>query len=99
LTSVILAVLVILQFAFLFKSFSPDHNFIVLLSLSGIVFFAKTVLAPLSLVDFGLRESAAVYFAAMIGLSSAPALNAAVIIFLMNVLIPSIIGTYVILIK
>jgi len=60
------------------------------------IFIAKTLL-PVSLGDLGIRESAAVFFAGMIGLRDATAFNASILIFLINLAIPSLTGFFLLL--
>ena len=59
-------------------------------------FLAKTLL-PISFGDLGVRESAAIYFFSQFGISRAAAFNASFLLFLINILLPSIVGMLVIL--
>ena len=59
-------------------------------------FLAKTLL-PVSFGDLGVRESAAIYFFAQFGISRAAAFNASFLLFLINLLIPSLAGLLIIL--
>ncbi|MEX2088164.1 MAG: lysylphosphatidylglycerol synthase transmembrane domain-containing protein [Bacteroidota bacterium] len=52
---------------------------------------AKSVF-PVSIADIGIREAGSVYFFARLGVSSAASFNAAVVLFLTNILLPSAIG-------
>ena len=52
---------------------------------------AKSVF-PISIADIGIREAGSVYFFARLGVSSAASFNAAVVLFLINILLPSAIG-------
>lgn len=52
---------------------------------------------PISLGDLGIRESAAVFFFSKIGAKSATAFNASILIFMINILIPSLIGLVLVL--
>lgn len=52
---------------------------------------AKSVL-PISIADIGIREAGSVYFFARLGVSSAASFNAAVVLFLTNIVLPSAIG-------
>jgi uncharacterized membrane protein YbhN (UPF0104 family) len=52
---------------------------------------AKSVF-PISIADIGIREAGSVYFFARLGVSSAASFNAAVVLFLTNILLPSAIG-------
>ncbi len=61
------------------------------------VFFVKNILLPLSISDLGIRESAAVFFFSHYGIEPASAFNASMLVFTINLLIPSIIGSILIL--
>jgi len=52
---------------------------------------------PISLGDLGIRESAAVFFFGKIGIKSATAFNASILIFIINILIPSMVGFVLVL--
>ncbi len=55
--------------------------------------FVKSLL-PISLGDLGIREAGSVFFFSAFGISQAAALNASLLLFVINVFIPSAIGTY-----
>ena len=55
--------------------------------------FVKSLL-PISLGDLGIREAGSIYFFSIFGISQAAALNASLLLFVINILIPSMIGTY-----
>jgi len=52
---------------------------------------------PISLGDLGIRESAAIFFLEKIGLQSSTAFNASILLFLINLLIPSLVGLVLVL--
>ena len=54
-------------------------------------FLAKSLL-PISIGDLGIREGAAVFFFTAVGMASVTALNASLLIFIINVLLPSLVG-------
>lgn len=56
-----------------------------------LVFGLKT-LVPLSVLDLGVREAAAVLVFTRLGMDPAPALGAALLVFILNVLIPGAVG-------
>jgi uncharacterized membrane protein YbhN (UPF0104 family) len=82
----------ILQMYFLINGFaniSLMHAFIG----TSAMLFVKSLL-PISIADLGIREAGSIFFFSPYGISQAAALNAALMLFLINILIPSIIGTY-----
>jgi len=52
---------------------------------------------PISIGDLGVRESAAVFFFGKIGMKATSAFNASILIFTINILIPSILGLVIVL--
>ena len=54
--------------------------------------FVKTVIPPVSLGELGIREGASVYFLTTMGETSSVAFNASIFLFIINLLIPSLIG-------
>lgn len=62
------------------------------------VMFTKSLL-PISLGDLGIRESASVYFFGQFGAPDVAAFNASFLLFLINVLLPSLAGLAVLLLK
>lgn len=62
------------------------------------VMFAKS-LVPISLGDLGIRESAALYFFGHFGVPDAAAFNASFLLFLVNILFPSVVGLGLLLLK
>jgi uncharacterized membrane protein YbhN (UPF0104 family) len=60
------------------------------------VMLVKSML-PISFGDLGIRESAAIFFLGKIGLLEATAFNASILLFVINLLIPSIVGLFLLL--
>ncbi len=58
----------------------------------ALTFFAKFLIPSVTLMDLGIREGAAVFFFARLGLPEAVAFNAALLVFLANVVLPSVAG-------
>jgi uncharacterized membrane protein YbhN (UPF0104 family) len=52
------------------------------------------VLLPISFGDLGIREGAALYYYSLFDVSHATAFNAALLIFLINFVLPATIGSY-----
>ncbi|OVE78891.1 hypothetical protein BVY01_04205 [bacterium I07] len=80
----------ILQFCFLayaFQTFFWGHALIITAS----TFFAKTLL-PISIGDLGVREGAAIYFFTRYGIDKVIAFNSAILLFAINILIPTLFG-------
>jgi uncharacterized protein (TIRG00374 family) len=72
-----------------FSKMSLLHAFIG----TSAMMFVKSLL-PISIGDLGIREAGSIFFFSMYGISQAAALNASLLLFFINIFIPSIIGTY-----
>jgi len=62
------------------------------------VMFTKSLL-PISLGDLGIRESASVYFFGQFGVPHAAAFNASLLLFVINILAPSLVGLGLFMLK
>jgi uncharacterized membrane protein YbhN (UPF0104 family) len=83
-------VLVVQMFYFIhaFGEITLFHAFIG----TSAMMFVKSCL-PISLGDLGIREAGSVFFFSSFGISQAAALNASLLLFVTNVLFPSVCGT------
>ena len=72
-----------------FSKISLAHAFIG----TSAMMFVKSLL-PISIGDLGIREAGSIFFFSTYGISQAAALNASLILFFINIFIPSMIGTY-----
>jgi len=82
----------LVQFCFLAWAFTKAPLLHVL-SATSATLFAKSLL-PVSLGDLGIREGAAVYFFLKFQVSKVAAFNSSILLFAMNVLIPSMLGLF-----
>jgi len=62
------------------------------------IMMTKTLL-PISFGDLGIRESATIYFFSRLGVIEAAAFNASILLFLINVFLPSLAGALIFLAK
>lgn len=92
LLSFLMYMIYILQFCLLAKSFQVMHLSTAVASTTA-AFFTKTLL-PVSLADLGIREGAAVYFFLKFNIQKVTAFNSAILLFAINVLIPTFIGFF-----
>jgi uncharacterized membrane protein YbhN (UPF0104 family) len=85
-------VMYVSQFVLLLLAFLPELSiWSAYLGVSA-VFFAKYLIPPVTLMDLGIRESAAVFFLAAFGVSPAVAFDAAFLLFCINLLGPALLG-------
>jgi uncharacterized protein (TIRG00374 family) len=80
------------QMAFLLVAFSGELNFILFFFVANLIIFAQIVIPPIALGEVGVREGAAVYFLKSLGFIGAVGFNAALTLFFINLLLPSIVG-------
>lgn len=80
------------QMSILLMSFSGETNFIMFFFIANLIIFAQIIIPPIALGEVGVREGAAVYFLQNLGFIGAVGFNAAISLFFINLLIPSIIG-------
>jgi uncharacterized protein (TIRG00374 family) len=84
----------ILQYALLAAAFSGHNNFLNYLWAGNLVMFAKTVIPPISLGELGIREGVSVFFLSKFGEAQSAGFNSSIFLFLLNILIPSIVGLF-----
>ncbi len=75
-----------------FASVSVFNGYMALFS----TMFVKTLL-PITIADLGIRETAAVYFLGQLGVPQEAAFNASFFLFIINILLPSVIGLIILL--
>jgi uncharacterized protein (TIRG00374 family) len=81
-----------LQFAILITAFSENNNFLFILWASNLVMFAKSMIPPLTFGELGIREGVALFFFGAIGVADSPIFDASLVLFFINIIIPSLIG-------
>ncbi|GJQ62178.1 MAG: hypothetical protein SCALA702_12310 [Melioribacteraceae bacterium] len=99
LLSVGIFLLYTIQFLFYVYAFESQGNLLIIYTGVGAIYYVKIFAGFLSIADLGIRESSAVYLLGMIGVGSAAALSASLLIFSTNILLPSLIGALIILRK
>jgi uncharacterized protein (TIRG00374 family) len=87
----------IIQFAFLAAAFSNQHSFLHYIWAGNLVMFAKTIIPPVSFGELGIREGASVYFIKQFGGTASTGFNASIFLFLINLLLPSLLGLILLL--
>lgn len=87
------------QMTLLLVAFSGELNFIVFFFAANLIIFAQIAIPPIALGEVGIREGAAVYFLENLGYTSTVGFSAALSLFFINLLIPSLIGLVLLLKK
>lgn len=80
------------QFVFLVHALSPSPGIGIAYMGVALIFFAKSLLPSITLMDLGIREGAAVFFLGTLGFPEAAALNAALLLFGINLILPAVVG-------
>lgn len=89
-------IVLMLQFSLLIAAFNEGFHFEYII-MSILVMFSKSFVPPISIADLGFREGFAVYYFGMIGIEKAAAFNAAIGLFVLNVVLPAVIGLILII--
>jgi len=99
----VFSLLLILTFSFQYVLLTSafTHNFELLNYLWFVlmVLFVKTILPPITFGEIGIREAASVYLGSYFGISQVAAFNAALILFLINLVLPSLFGLLLFMVK
>lgn len=84
----------IFQFALLIAGFSNRFRLLHYLWAGNLVMFAKTVIPSISFAEMGIREGASIFFLTRMGELSSVAFSASIFLLVINIIIPSIIGLF-----
>jgi len=82
----------LLQYALLVSAFSHNSEVLNYLWAGNLIMFAKTIIPPISLGELGIREGASVFFLTRFGELSSVAFNASIFLFIINILLPALVG-------
>lgn len=82
------------QFILLVFAFSDRYDFLPVLYAGGFFFFVKNFFTFFTPGELGTREGLSIFTMSFISISSAIAFNAAIVLFLINILIPSVAGLF-----
>ncbi len=89
----------LVQYSILVSAFSHHFNSLVYVWAGMLIIFVKTVIPPISLGELGIREGASVFFLTKLGETASTAFNASIFLFLINLLLPSLVGFFLMLKK
>ena len=80
------------QFVLLIYAFAPPLGVVAILGAVVLTFFVKFMVPSVTIMDLGVREGAAVFFLSLFGATQAVAFNAALLLFLINIVMPTAFG-------
>ncbi|HED08360.1 MAG TPA: flippase-like domain-containing protein [Ignavibacteria bacterium] len=92
--SILHFITILLQFALLVSAFSFQYNYLGYIWAGSLVLFVNSIIPSISFGDLGVREGAAVFFLLPFGISNIAAFNASIFLFLINILLPAILGLF-----
>lgn len=85
------------QMTFMLSAYSGEFDFTLFFFVANLIIFAQIVIPPIAFGEVGVREGAATYFLQNLGFSGAVGFNAAISLFFVNLLLPSIVGLFLLL--
>ncbi len=94
--TLLLYVVILLEYYFLAMAFGTVSLNDALICVASVLFI-KAIILPISFGDLGVRESTAVFFFQTMGLNTAIAFNASIIMSFANVIVPTAIGALLVL--
>jgi uncharacterized protein (TIRG00374 family) len=97
--SFLLYVCFLLQYALLVAAFSGHLNLMEYIWAGNLLMFAKTIIPPISFGELGIREGASIFFITQLGETASVGFNASILLFLINILLPSLVGLILLLKK
>lgn len=80
------------QFVLAARAFGMEVDLAFLVSTTAVAFLMRALAPPLTFLDLGIREGVTAFVFGQVGLAVAPAFNAALAIFGINVLLPALVG-------
>jgi uncharacterized membrane protein YbhN (UPF0104 family) len=86
-----------LQMSFLLIAYSGVFNLPLFFFAANLIIFAQIVIPPVAFGEIGVREGTAVYLLHNLGFSAAVGFNAAISLFAINLLFPSVVGLVLLL--
>ena len=95
--SIIFNLVFTVQMTILLISFSAEMNLWLFFVISNLIIFVQIIIPPIALGEIGIREGASVFFMKSFGYTGVIGFNAAFSLFIINLLIPSIIGFFLLL--
>lgn len=80
------------QLALLARAFAPEATLAALSGAASTTYLGAFLIPPVTIMDLGIREGAAVFFFGVWGLGDAVGFNASILIFAINIVLPSALG-------
>jgi len=94
--TLLLYIIILFEYYFLTNAFGYVSLNDALVCVASVL-FVKAIILPISFGDLGVRESSAVFFFTTMGLNTTIAFNASILMSFANVIVPTAIGTLLVL--
>lgn len=82
----------IIQFGLLVAAFTNQNDLLIYFWAGSLVMFSNSIVPQITFGELGFREGASVLFLGVMGSSEAAGFNASIFLFLINLVLPAIIG-------
>ncbi len=92
--STLFVITFLIQFTFLMSAFSNNFLFVKYIWAASLIMFSKSFVPPVSIGEIGVREGISIFYLTQMGELSSTAFDAAIFLFLINILIPALIGMF-----
>lgn len=89
----------LIQYALLVAAFSHNSDYFSYLWAGNLMIFVKAAIPQISLGELGIREGASVFFLTSFGELPSVAFNASIFLFLINIMLPALVGLFLLIIK
>ncbi len=99
LISILFYLCYLVQYVFLVSAFSGHFDLLSYFWAANLIMFVKTMIPPISIGELGIREGASVYFLTQMGESASVGFNSSIMLFIINLLVPALIGAVMFLRK
>jgi len=86
-----------IQMSFFLSAFANEINFFQYFIIANLVIFTQVILLPIGFGELAIREGAAVFYTEAYGMAGAIGFNAGLLLWLLNIVLPSIIGFFLLL--
>jgi uncharacterized protein (TIRG00374 family) len=89
----------IFQFVLLVGAFSLKFELLNYIWFATLIMFAKSIIPSFTFGELGIREGAAIFFAGAFNISQAAGFSAAFLLFIINLVLPSLVGALLLIRK
>ena len=92
--TVLVYIIYTLQYSILISAFSESSVLSNNYFFTNVVMFSKAMIPQISFGELGVRESTSIFYSSYFNLTSVAVFNASILIFVINLLVPAVIGFF-----